>query len=811
MPDAPRALDDLFVVDLSTTVAGAWCSRLLADYGADIVLVEPPVGGPVRRLAPFTEDGASITAEYVLANKRSVELDLETAEGRAELARLVARADVVIESGTPGGLARLDAGLDALDSSHPTLIVTSITPHGQTGARAGLPGNDLTDYALSGWASINGLADREPLKGSGFFASMTAGVAAFGATLTALAVRDRDGRGQHVDVSEAEAMTVTFSPQGLRSVYAGSPQRRRATLDMTAGPVPVKDGHFALTISRAHFWRDSMNLLGLTDLAEDHRFDTSWYRQQHKDEYVPVVQERMAQWTKMELFDALATLRVVAGPVLTMPELYANEHLRARGSFVRLDDAPEGPEFPGAPFKMSATPWSLRRRAPRPGEHSAEVHADLDAAPAPSRPAAPEAAPRRGLPLEGLRAIVLTQAWAGALCTELLGLMGAEVIQVEVRKRPDSWRGDYAAPITGVVGERETAVHPWNSNGLFNSVNLNKRSITIDLQTERGNELYRSLVREADIVAENFSPRVMGNLGLSYEQLREIRPDVILASLSAYGHDGPYFNVPGIGGTIEPTSGESALLGYEDGPPLNSGAMIPDPVAGFYGYAAILAAHHHRARTGEGQFIDLSMQEANLTVIGDAALEYTMTGQQRARLGNRSLTFAPHGIYPSAGEGQWIALAAESEAQWQTICEAAGHADWATDARFADNASRKAHEDALDAALATWTREQPRDALAARLASAGVPAAPVLDAIEVMDDPVNRARGVVVEVDHPEAGAFPHIGVPFHLERTPGRVLRHAPLQGQHSLEVFEQYLGMTPAEYDELVAAGISGSGPPD
>jgi len=810
MPDTPRALDDLFVVDLSTTVAGAWCSRLLADFGADVVLVEAPGGSPVRRLAPFAEDGTSITAEYVLANKRSIELDLETAEGRDELSRLVARADVVIESGKPGDVARLGAGLDDLEAQHPALILTSITPDGQTGPRAGLPGNDLTDYALSGWASINGLADREPLKGSGLFGSMVAGVAAFGATLTALAVRDRDGRGQHVDVSEAEALTVTFSPQGLRSLYAGAPQRRRAVLDMTGGPVPVKDGHFALTISRAHFWRDSMNLLGLPELAEDHRFDASWYRQQHKDEYVPQVQERMAQWTKMDLFDALATLRVVAGPVLTMAELYANEHLRARGFFVRPEDTPDAPEFPGAPFKMSATPWALKRRAPRAGEHGAEVRAELEAASQPSRPQPPEATPRRGLPLEGVRAIVLTQAWAGALCTSLLGLMGAEVIQVEVRKRPDSWRGDYAAPIAAVAAERETAVHPWNNSALFNSVNLNKRSITIDLQTERGLEIYRRLVRHSDIVAENFSPRVMGNLGLSYEELRKIRPDVILASLSAYGHDGPYFNVPGIGGTIEPTSGESALLGYEDGPPLNSGAMIPDPVAGFYGFSAILAALHHRARTGEGQFIDLSMQEANLTVIGDAALEYATTGKQRPRLGNRSLTFAPHGIYPSAGSDRWIAIAAESEAQWQTVCEAAGHPEWATDARFATNEARKAHEDDLDAAIAAWTCTQPRDELAARLAQAGVPAAPVLDAIEVMEDEANLERGVVVDVEHPEAGVFAQIGIPFHLERTPGRVLRHAPMQGEHSLEVFEEYLGMAPAEYEELVASNISGDGPP-
>jgi crotonobetainyl-CoA:carnitine CoA-transferase CaiB-like acyl-CoA transferase len=416
-------------------------------------------------------------------------------------------------------------------------------------------------------------------------------------------------------------------------------------------------------------------------------------------------------------------------------------------------------------------------------------------------------------PLEGVRGIVLTQAWAGTYCTELLAMAGADIIQLEVRKRPDSWRGTYTTPMAEAVSQVPTAEHPWNVNGLFNSVNLGKRSFTVDLSTPEGLEIYRALVPYADIVAENFSPRVMGNLGLTYEELRAIKPDVIMASLSAYGHDGPWWNIPGIGGTIEPTSGMSALLGYPDGPPMNSGQMYPDAVAGLYGFAAIVTALRHRDVTGEGQYIDLSMQEANLANIGDTALQYALTAEQRPRLGNRHLTFAPHGIYevqPAAeGERRWVAIAAENEQQWAALCAVAGQG-WDADPRFADNAARKHHEDDLDRAIGEWAASQERDTLAEQLSTAGVIAAPVLTALEVADDPVLRERGVVIELDHPEAGRWPQAGAPFHFSKTPVKVERPAPRQGEHSLEVFREFLGMSDERYAELVERNITGEGPP-
>ena len=790
-----HALEGIRVIDISTTVAAAWCSRLLAGFGAQVTAVEPPAGHPLRSHADPTTDAL---AEYVLSGKQCLALDTAAGPGREKLLAHLATADILVSDLSP---ARLDAlGLSYARLRQPSLVMVHVTPFGVSGVLAEAPGNDLAVAARSGWAMINGRHGREPLKPSGTQSSYFAGAAAFAGSVAALIHRDNHpGEGQEVDVGALDAMVTAFAAALLRAQYAGEVSQRSSETDITTGPVPVADGHFALTISRAHFWRDAMNLLGLPDLADDLRWEASWYRQAHKDEYVERVQEKMRGWTKEALFEGLAALREVAGPVLEFPELLGNQHLRERGFWGVPAEGPSPRQIShaGAPFKMSATPWVaagvVAHEAAKPSQGHPVASHDLGLN-------SPE-------PLAGLRGIVLTQAWAGSFCTELLGMLGADIIQVEVRKRPDAWRGGYDAPIGGALKDMPTAQHPWNTNALYNSVNLGKRCITLDLQTVDGIAVFRKLLPFADFVAENFSPRVLGNLGISYEEMRTIRPDVILCSLSAYGHSGPWSNVPGIGGTIEPTSGMSALLGYEDGPPMNSGQMYPDAVAGMYGCSAILTAIHHRNRTGEGQYIDLSMQEANLTFVGDAALEYLQTGKQRGRLGNRHPVFAPHGIYPCAGDDRWVAIACETDAQWAALAAIIGcHPLTNLDVRL-----RKRNEAEIDGAVSVWTSVRERDAIVAQLAAAAVIAAPVLDAHEVANDPGLRARGTILDVTHPETGTWPQAGLPIRFSRTPGSVKSSAPLLGEHSYEVLAELLGMSQVEYDRLVAAGISGMGPPD
>ena len=373
-----QALEGIMVVDFSTSMAGAWCSRLLADFGADVVMVEPPGGHPLRQLAPHTKDGASIPAMYVQANKRSIALELDQPTGRAVLADLIAASDVVIESTVPGTLAGWEMSFEELEERRPGVILVSVTPYGQDCARAGYPGNDLTTYALSGWASINGLADREPIKGSGFNASYLAGTAAYGATLTALCYREMHGIGQQIDIAEVETQAEIFGRSMLRAQYEDAIPERNTEMHLTGSfPVPVKDGHIAVGLGSGYRFRDALNALGLPEMAEDAELQNPSYRRDHPEAFVPQITARLAEMNKAKLFDALARVRVGSGPVLTMDELATDPHLRERGYYAPPTADPDGPEYPGAPFKMSQTPWHLERGAPDRGAHTTEVMADV--------------------------------------------------------------------------------------------------------------------------------------------------------------------------------------------------------------------------------------------------------------------------------------------------------------------------------------------------------------------------------------------------------------------------------------------------
>jgi crotonobetainyl-CoA:carnitine CoA-transferase CaiB-like acyl-CoA transferase len=371
-----KALAGIRVLDFSISMAGAWCSRLLADFGADVVMVEPLRGHPLRQLAPFASDGAGIPALYVQANKRSVAIELDQPDGRAVLGDLAAASDVVVESTVPGTLAEWGLEFEALEERRPGVILVSITPHGQDGRRARFPGNDLTAYARSGWAHVNGRADREPIKGSGFTASYTAGIAAYGAVLTALCHREMHGVGQQVDVAEAEALGEIFGRSMLRAQYENAVPGRNAEQRMSATfPGRVKDGYLTFRPAAGRRLRETLEALGLADLTADLPAlpGPQDPRQPLPDEMISQILARVAELTKLEVFEALGAIHVSSGPVFAMDELARDEHLRDRGFYVRAGSDSDAPEHPGAPFKMSATPWALERAAPAAGEHTAEV------------------------------------------------------------------------------------------------------------------------------------------------------------------------------------------------------------------------------------------------------------------------------------------------------------------------------------------------------------------------------------------------------------------------------------------------------
>ena len=413
------------------------------------------------------------------------------------------------------------------------------------------------------------------------------------------------------------------------------------------------------------------------------------------------------------------------------------------------------------------------------------------------------------LPLAHLRATVLTQAWAGAYATRLLADMGAEVIQIEALNRIDPWRGGYPPRLSGTYPDRVPGDRPYDRNAAYNSVNTGKKGITLDLNYPEAKEALLELVSISDVFAENFSSRVLPNLGLEYPTLREVNPSIVLLRMPAYGCEGPYATYMGNGGSIEPMSGITSLLGYPGGPPMNSGVMHTDPFAGMMATSAIMIALHHRARTGQGQEIDLSQQETSIGLIADRVIEYSMNGTGLERRGNRSDRMAPHNNYRCAGDDSWVAIAVRSDEEWARLCAVMDAPDLAHDPRFTNLSSRLDYVDELDTIVSGWTKGRDAYEVTRLLQAEGISSAPVLKATELADNPQLRERGFVQSIDHPEAGTQKYAGVAWKLSRTPGKLGGPSPKLGQHSVEVLRDYLGRPVDDIDVMVAHGVTGDTP--
>ena len=413
-------------------------------------------------------------------------------------------------------------------------------------------------------------------------------------------------------------------------------------------------------------------------------------------------------------------------------------------------------------------------------------------------------------PLRHIRATVLTQAWAGAFTTRLLTDMGAEVIQVESLNRIDPWRGGYPPRLSGTYPDRDPGERPFDRNAAYNSVNTSKKAITLDLNHSEAMDAFLELVSISDIVAENFSGRVLPNLGLEYPVLRAVNPSVILLRMPAYGVSGPYANYMGNGGTIEPMSGITSLLGYEDGPPMNSGVMHTDPFAGLMGMAGLMVALHHRARTGRGQEIDLSQQETSIGLIPEHILAYTMNGQAPQRRGNRSDKMAPHNNYRCKGEDSWVAIAVHSDDEWIRFCAVMGRPELASDPRFRNLSARLDNIEELDRIVSEWTRGRDTYDIANTLQSQAISSAPVLKAAELLHNPQLKARGFFETLEREDTGPLPYAGPAWRLSDTPVRLGGPPPGLGQHSEEALLELLGMPQATVEDMVARGITGDTPP-
>ena len=420
---------------------------------------------------------------------------------------------------------------------------------------------------------------------------------------------------------------------------------------------------------------------------------------------------------------------------------------------------------------------------------------------------------RPSLALADVKIVDLSQIFAGPYATRLLADMGAQVIRVECAAR--SGRGGALPRMKpgGAFGASfpggDTGEHSYNRFAYYNDVNRNKHAVTIDLSKPLGADVFKKLVKASDVLVENFTPRVMRNFGLDYPVLREVNPQLVMVSISGFGQDGPYSDCVAYGEGIEAMTGMSYLTSYDDGAPLKPGVAYADAVSGLHAAFAVMAALRHRRRSGQGQYIDLSMREALTPLLGEAVMDYTMNGRAARPAGNRDRAMAPHSCYRAQGEDRWIAIAVASDEEWRSLCRVMGDPPWCKDGRFATADGRLANRDELDRNIEEWTLQYNHVHLMNTLQNAGVRAGAVLDAAELYADPHLQERGFFEELSHPEAGTHPYPGVSWKMGRTPGRLRMPAPCFGQHNRYVFGELLGMSEDEIERLAQEGVTADGP--
>ncbi len=787
---AGRALSNLTVIEYSRGVAGALCAKAFADLGADVIKVEPPEGDPTRRFGPFPGDEPDMEASgrfiYLNANKRSVVLELSRASDYGKLSTLLASADVFVTDLSRLRAVELGLGYERLGPAHPGLVAAYVTPFGLTGPYRDYKGPDLVVSHMGGlgyetpWFSVTAPETEHPLRVGGYQSEYLAGWSAALASMIAVFYRDVYGSGQQVDVSAMESVA-----NHVRSNFAlFSHEVSQLPESRLKNNLPwiweCRDGYVSLSFTLQHWWDALKGLMGNPEWAVGEEFSDVENLIARADAAEPMVLKWLGQYTRRELFGMFQARGVPCFPVHTVGEVIGCRQYVERGFFARQRHPVVGEVTqPGAPVRMCGTPWSLERPAPLLGEHGGEVFEEARRV---------ERRGRRDVaqgnrPLQGIR--VLDFGWILSVphCMQWLGSMGAEVLRVESDARVEWGRAGSKASTDGIAGR--------NRSGAWNGNNYSKLGMTLNLKAPGAVDLAMELVRKCDVVSENFAPGVMKRLGLGYEALREVKPDIIYLSGSTLGVDGPDFNATGWGPNTLSYGGLTSITGYEGGAPVQPGGNLPDYLIGAMMAFHVLGAVSHHRRTGQGQFIDVSMAEAVSTLIPEAFMDFAMNGREGGREGNHVAEMSPHAVYPAEGHDQWVAIAVAGDEEWRALCEAARRPEWLSDVRFATLRDRKRNEQELDRLIGEWTATLPPDRTMSLLQSVGVAAGPVMNTFDLIGDPQFAERGFVIELDHPEVGRRAVAGLPAKFSAMPEPPWFPAPLFGQHNDYVFKELLGL--------------------
>jgi crotonobetainyl-CoA:carnitine CoA-transferase CaiB-like acyl-CoA transferase len=763
----PKPIDQLVVVEVKGSAAGGYAGRLFAGWGAHVTVATLKGGSPDSP----ADDALDLYLDHA---KHHLEVD------RAELNKLIDGADVVIESSSP-------KPLDSVVRERLGLVRVEISPMGRNGPLSGRWSTDLTDQARSGHLLLNGDPEREPVAGPDYQVCFAAGLHGFIGATAALAAAN-PAAGCIVEVSHLQVMASLHQFTLIRRLNGGDLLRRMG--NRWAGPgrpcglYQCLDGFVSIIVPRD----DQLErMLAVTDLF--HLLATPGIEHAYDLMHHPtLLDEHLRPWFASqrvaEAVELLQSVRVPVAPVSSMADLLDDAHLDDRGSLIDVG----GVRLPGPPAHIDGVRWRVAPSAT--GTLTEEPIDDTSATD-------PTGSPAR--PLEGLRIIDLTRVWAGPLATRILADLGADVIMVEAPWARGGLTIDRASVLaTGYYPNNDPGAEHWNRIGFVNKYSLGKRSIALDLSGADGCEGLGELIATADVVIENFSPRVMPQLGFDEQRLRELQPDLIYVTMPGYGRTGPDRDRVAYGPIVGAHAGLATLMGYPDEAARSAGVAWPDPIAGLHAAAATLVAVLGRG-TGRGSnVVEVAQIEATIAMVGPALARFQLDGDLPVAAGNRHKFWPLQAVLRCAGDDRWVAISVIDKAGLDHVASA-----------IEAGAATPSDGDDLQSALESWAATREQDDIVDALDADGVAVAAVADAQQVLDDPQLAAVDAWVSSNHPAAGMETWPRTAIRLNGTPLAPRRPAPLLGEHN-QVLVDEAGRTQDSYDRLIAAGVLATRPP-
>ncbi|MFI0354937.1 CoA transferase [Actinomadura sp. 9N407] len=773
------------VLDLTTGIAGPYATKLLVDAGADVVKAETPEGDEYRR---WTASGADLGGvdgamfQYLNAGKRSVRGEVDEPAVR----ELLTGADLLVESTLD------DTALAGVREEFPGLDIVSITPYGRTGPWARRPWTELTLQAQSGSIGGRGFPGRPPVHVGGRLGEWIAGSWAGAAALALRTAARRHGQGgEHVDLSMLECMCVAMSLYTPLTVDLSGARPAGRTVEIPSVERSA-DGWIGFCTITGQMFQDFLLMIDRSDLIEDPEILDPRRRQGRYEEFQKIIEEWTTTLPTAAIEEIATALRIPVAPVGTPLTITGNEHFAAREVFVRNPSG--GFPQPRRPYLVDGDAGPGPGTAPALGEHTGLVRWN----PREDGRVRPD-----GVPLAGLRVVDLTGFWAGPAGTQLLAAFGADVIKVESVQRPD--------------GMRFTSTRPpsmdgwWEWGGVFQGANAGKRGITLDLTRPEGRQVLMRLIARADVLVENYSPRVLGNFGITWESLREVNPRLTLVRMPAFGLSGPWRDRTGFAQTMEQATGLSWMTGHADTPPMVLKGPC-DPLAGMHAAVAVLAALEQAERQGRGVLVEVPMVETALNVAAEVVIEQQAYGAELNRTGNRGPGAAPQNLYRcgTPDEDEWLALAVATDEHWLALRAELGDPEWATAPELDDVEGRRGAHDEIDRRLSAHCAGRDAGELAASLVGRRIPAARVVPPADVLDNAQFAARGFVQPLRHPVLGEIRLPGVPLRLASRSGPwFARPAPVLGQHNDEVLQGVAGLAAEQCAALRHSGVIGERP--